>query len=634
MNLSKSNKQILSLTLVYILALVFISTLYSFGSLNSWQEKITDRFFTKYSPKQNIVILSIDDESINKIGSWPWKREVFANVLGKIKGAKAIGIDISFSEPSRYGISDDQVLATAIELASRDTKIVLPVQLAAREKVSSEPEDIFKKGAELGMVNMKEDSDSIVRNAQSNDQNFPSFSLALSESTAPQVFRIAYAGPERTFLTIPIIDSVDGVVPQSVFQNAVVLIGATASDLHDTLNTPFGAMSGVEVHANTLETILDKNFREPLSPYLSVTIFALLNLLCVLCIVKIRRFRILILCLLVLLVGVPILGAALFSYEIIFPTLYATLGFILTSGIILIYQFIHESKEKKFIRETFQYYLMPDIINELLSNPEKLKLGGERKKLTIMFTDIVGFTNISETMTPEELTHLMNEYLGVMTEVVMKHKGLVDKYIGDAVMAFWGAPLPNNEQESDACKCAIEMSEKIKELNERWQKNGLPTLAVRVGINTGEVVVGNMGSQKRFNYTVIGDEVNFASRLEGINNYYGTNCIVSENVVSNLKKDEFILRELDTIRVKGKNEPKKIFELVTQPNEQTKKKIGVFETGLKSYRNRDWASAKRTFEESLSFDNDKAAKVFLDRMNDLGNTPPSDWNGIFDFKSK
>lgn len=632
MKVSKRFKTGISLLSIYILILVLISSIYYFGLLNSWQDKLTDRFFTKSSPTQKIVIFSIDSESIHKVGSWPWPREIFARAINNTKEAKIIGLDVSLSEESRLGQSDDYTLVESLK--NSKIPVVMPVQLGARSKVTDEPLSIFKPYINLAFTNVNQDIDSVVRKSSKKQYGFISFSSLLSGVTAEQIpdnFYINYSGPKSTFLTIPIIDLLNGKIPSSVTKDAIVLIGATADDLHDIFNTPFGPVPGVEIHANIVETILTQNYRSPLSLPVVIFIFAITNLLAIMLINKVKKFLVLIPSLFGIAVVINVIGTLLFSYKIIFPNLYVTLGFLMICITGIIFEFIFQSKEKKFIQNTFQYYLMPEVIDELIKNPEKISLGGERRNLTILFSDIAGFTSISEKLSPEDLTNLMNEYLTAMTDIIMKHGGLVDKYIGDAVMAFWGAPLDNPNQTEDACRAIVEMLKKLKELNIDWAKRGLPPIGIRIGLNRGDVIVGNMGSSKRFNYTVIGDDVNFASRLEGINNYYGTKCAVSENIVNNIKSKDFVFRELDLIRVKGKSEPKKIFELITE--KLNPKALELFKEGREAYIKAEWQKAKEKFKEAISL-GDSPSKTYLERVEHLENSTPEDWQGIYDFKSK
>ena len=632
MKISKDLKKNISLVTIYCIVLIFISTSYHFGILNSWQEKITDRFYTKSSPTQKIVIFSIDSESIHSIGAWPWPREVFAKAVNNIKEAEIIGLDVNISEQSSFGQSDDEKLMEAFKKSS--APVIMPVQLGKRNKITDEPLKILKPYITEAFTNINQDSDGVVRKSTSAKYNFQSFSYLLSHGSpekTPLNFYINYSGPRGTFLTIPIIDLINNKVPESVTKDAIVLIGATADDLHDIFNTPFGPMPGVEIHANIIETIKTQGFRRPLSLPLFIITLAIFNLAAIYLINKVKKFLILIPSLFTIGIILNTTGALLFSYKILFPNLYLSIGLLLLCILSIVYEFIFQSKEKRFIQNAFQYYLMPEVIDELIKNPEKISLGGEKKKITILFSDIAGFTNISEKLSPEELTGFMNEYLTAMTDIVMKNRGVVDKYIGDAVMAFWGAPLENKNQACDACVAAKEMLEKLTELNKDWLKRGLPPINIRVGINSGEAVVGNMGSTKRFNYTIIGDEVNFASRLEGINSYYGTKCVVSENVTKETTSANVEFRELDTIRVKGKNEPKKIFELLTEkPNPGA---IKLFNEGIEAYKKSDWQIAKEKFKEAVLL-GDVPSKTYLERIEYLEKDTPENWEGIYDFKSK
>ena len=297
-----------------------------------------------------------------------------------------------------------------------------------------------------------------------------------------------------------------------------------------------------------------------------------------------------------------------------------------------------QEKEKQVIKGAFQQYLAPSVIDELLKNPDKLKLGGEKKELTIFFSDIRGFTTLSEKLTPEQLVQLLNEYLSEMTDIVLKKNGLVDKYIGDAIMAFWGAPLDNPKHAESAAETVIEMKRKLEELQKNWKTRGMPVVNIGVGLNTGNVIVGNMGSKQRFDYTVMGDTVNLASRLEGTTKEYGVLSIVSETTYDKIKDKGFVCRELDFIKVKGKNKPIKIFELVEKEDAVSaadRKFIKIFEEGLSLYRNRKWDEASDRFVNALKMKDDLSSKNFIDRCKEYKkNPPPKDWDGSFTMTHK
>jgi len=233
----------------------------------------------------------------------------------------------------------------------------------------------------------------------------------------------------------------------------------------------------------------------------------------------------------------------------------------LTYSMLVTYRVVNEQQEKKYIRQTFSKFVSKSVVDELLRDPSKIKLGGDKKILTVLFSDIRGFTSISEKLTPEELVEHLNIYLQGMTDIVINTDGTLDKYIGDAIMAFWGAPIEMSDHSLKACRAALEMMEALKVMNHKWEKEGKPILDIGIGINTGDMVVGNMGSSSRMDYTLMGDNVNLGSRLEGTNKFYGTNIIISEFTYQYVK-DDVIARELDLIRVKGKALPVKIYELI------------------------------------------------------------------------
>ncbi len=611
-----------------------VSLAYFYGSFDAWQDKLLDRFFVTRAPPNDLLILAIDDESIHAIGNWPWRREVFAQTLSRLSGARAVGVDVAFAEGSLYGPADDAALLAALKTFKE--KVVLPVQFDDRGGKVTLPYSLFED-IPAAFVNVRLDSDGIVRTVATMRGDYESFAKKIARvSDVPGVFRINYAGHAKTIPTIPFVDVSQGKILASVFKNKTVFIGVTANDLHDTIGTPLGVMPGVEVHANAVATIQSGAYLKDAPRGAAIPLILLAVLLPYAAIRFIKRFSLLIGAFAVVLAVLIFSALVAFSSGMIIPVLYLLFAEILSGGVLVAFQYFTESKEKKFIRTTFSFYLMPEVIDEILKDPEKLRLGGEKRKVTIFFSDIRGFTAISENMPAEALTKFINEYLTAMTDIVMEHNGLVDKYIGDAVMAFWGAPIENKEQAKDACRAVLAMSAKLKELNAKWAAEGVPSIGIGVGLNTGEVVVGNMGSEKRFNYTIMGDEVNFGSRLEGLNKAYGTQCIVSESTARELSGDPlFTLRKLDLVTVKGKKEPKKLFELITAPVTDTlKKQLAHFASGRVAYNAGAWDEAISHFKKALAFGADGPSTAFIERCEDLKANPPSNWNGVYEFKTK
>ncbi|MGA2545021.1 MAG: adenylate/guanylate cyclase domain-containing protein [Rectinemataceae bacterium] len=340
--------------------------------------------------------------------------------------------------------------------------------------------------------------------------------------------------------------------------NKIIMVGAFSSGMAaDQKTTPLGLMFGIEMHANALNSILMDNFLRPIPKWVDLAILALLVF-----IVAFMTSRLpTILSLfgtLVLIVGFFFATTLTFDYRSTLVNFSSpALGMIFTFLTIVVYRAMTEERDKKAIRETFGKYLSPKVVDQLVENPPEL--GGVDKDLTVLFSDIRSFTTLSESMSPQELVNHLNTYLTAMTDVIFEYGGYLDKYVGDEVMCFWGAPLPQADHAVLACKCALRQMQRLRELNEVWPET--IRINIGIGLNSGIMTVGNMGSPTRMNYTLMGDNVNLGARLEGTNKEYGTNIIISEFTYG-LVRDHFLVRELDNIRVKGKNKPVLIYELV------------------------------------------------------------------------
>ena len=629
---------------IFLGVFMIVGLIYSFGLFSLTQDEMVDRFFLKHDPHEKIIIIGVDDNSLNAIGRWPWSRKVFADIIPDLQSARVIGFDINFAEPAADVIegsqSGDDSLAKALEASK--VPVVMPVELRKDGLVSVKPLDIFSSHARLGFANAIMDSDGVVRYADAKLGNYTSIAAVLSDvgeaTTTPleSPYRIDYVGGANTFPTISLVDVYHHKIPSRIFDGATVLIGSTANDLHDFLGTPFGMMPGVEVIANNIHTLESGNFISKMPLGIGLLIIFILDLLCAVVISKIKRFNIISLVLVSEFVLIILSSFVLFHFHIIFPLFYALLGFALTNAFMLSYHYIKEASEKRFIRSTFQYYLSGDVIEELVQNPEKLRLGGSRRNVTILFSDVRDFTTISESMTPEDLTSFMSSYFTIVSDIVMDGKGVIDKYIGDAIMAFWGAPLDNPTHPEDTCRVALDMISKLESHNKVLKEKNLPVIHIGIGINTGEVIVGNMGSLKRFNYTIVGDNVNFTSRLEGLTKQYGVTCIISESTKDAIKSAaDLYTRELDEVLVKGKKTPKKIFELMKMPtDENILSRFRSFDEGRKLYIEGRFEDAIKKFEEANKEGDDKASKIFIERCRNLVVNPPENWTGIYEFKTK
>jgi adenylate cyclase len=404
--------------------------------------------------------------------------------------------------------------------------------------------------------------------------------------------------------------------------------------------TPFSTVyPGVEIHATVIDNILHQNFliHSGWTKFLDICTIIVVGLIMGLAVPRMKAVAGIALSLALISAFVLANTAIFVRYNVWMNLIYPALTMMTIYLGITVYRYVTEEREKKKVRGAFQYYLTASVINEILKDPSKLKLGGDKKNLSVMFSDIRGFTSISEKLSPEELVRLLNEYLTAMTDVVFKYDGLLDKYIGDAIMAVFGAPLDQPDHALRACRTGIEMMSELRRLREKWAAEGRPDVNIGVGINTGDMVVGNMGSEMRFDYTVMGDSVNLASRLEGTNKEYGTNIIISEFTYE-IVKDDLLCRELDAVRVKGKKLPVRIFELLGDKKDaaQWQEFVGRFETGLAKYRTGLWDEAIAAFRGVLDVKPaDFPAKLYIDRCEALKEHPPvGEWDGVFTMTKK
>ncbi|MDD4092019.1 MAG: adenylate/guanylate cyclase domain-containing protein [Smithellaceae bacterium] len=446
---------------------------------------------------------------------------------------------------------------------------------------------------------------------------------------------INYMGPPQTFPHYSIADILADRLPKDTFSGKIVLVGATAIGIYDLRVTPFSStFPGVEIHANVIDNILHQNFliHSSVTRFIDVCAIILFGLILGLLIPRLRPLTGMVAAFLMIVAFVVINFFVFFSFNTWLNLIYPLITMATIYLGITIYHYFKEEREKKKIRGAFQYYLTSSVINEMLKDPDKLKLGGDKKDLTVLFSDIRGFTTISEKLTPEALVALLNEYLTTMTNQVFHHDGLLDKYMGDAIMAVFGAPLDQPDHALRASRTALAMMEELHKLQEKWKAEGRPVFDIGVGLNSGDMVVGNMGSEMRFDYTVMGDMVNLGSRLEGINKEYGTNIIISEFTYEKVK-DAMCCRELDGVRVKGKLKPVKIYELLGEKKNEAafKDLLEGFARGLALYREAKWDEAIAAFEGVLALrPGDYPSKMYVERCKNLKeNPPPEPWDGVF-----
>ena len=627
--------KILKFLLIFLIINFTLSYLYLNNFFQEVNYKLSDTMYGGQEALNNIVIIGIDDKSLQEIGRWPWNRNNFTQIINKLNNSKIIAIDVGFYESSN---SDKEL----INILSNKENIVLAIEIDKDEILK--PFNLTNS-QKLGYVNINLDSDGVVRNINFNKSNkYSSFSSKIYEKifnetySKSEKFNLNYIGESNSYPIYSFSDVLNNKIDSSQFENKIILIGATSPGLRDIFLTPTAKsqmMSGVEIHANSLQTqILENDIKKANNKENLILIF----LISIFTLILVRMFSpyislflTIIMVLFILFILLDIFESKNYLFNIIFIPFSAFTNYV---GF-LIYFYIEEKNRKKEIQNAFGKYTSPVLIDQILKNPKILNLGGEKRKVTILFSDIADFTTISEMLKPEDLVSFLNEYLNEMTEILLENNGFLDKFIGDAVMGFWGAPLGNKNQVEEGCETAIKMIEKVNELRPHWKEKYGVNVAIRIGLNTDEVIAGNLGSQNRFDYTVIGDGVNLASRLEAINKGYGTEIMVSDKLYEQIK-EKYHFRAIDLVTVKGKKKPTKIYELLGREitNEQ-KEMIKYYEKGFELYLNKKFKEAIKEFEKSNEILKNKASNEFIKRCEYFVQNPvEKDWNGVFEMKTK
>lgn len=634
----------------------------------------------------DIVIVAIDDKSLlqrnaSELGILQFNKSDYAQVLENLEeaGAKAIGIDIIFTEKgdawdhatlvktlTQY---DDIILATvpktqlAEALKPREEFIEPhPENLGAilfspdrdntirRQKLFFEDEELLTSFSiqivkkYLGLLpedsrNVEGGYELMPFSIRANNKKYPPITIPLNTE---ETFMVNFFGEPYSFQTISFSDAHQGnfierkTNEELDLNGKIILIGEMGTGLHDEQYVPtsFGAaMPGVEIHANAIQTILSQNFlkeQTKQSVILMVVLMIAIGLAAFL-------FLNIAFSLTAFFFGIIIYMVTTwisFEYGFILNTIHPYIALFTALGTAYIYRYFTESKAVIKTERAFSHYVSDTVVKKILEDPDKLKLGGVKRELTVFFSDIADFTKISETLKPEDLVNQLNDYLDAMGETILKREGTLDKFIGDAIVAFWGAPVRQTDHAARACYAALDYQKKLENLRAIWKKNNELPFHARIGINTGEMIVGNMGSNKRFDYTVIGDNVNLGARLEGANKFYGTEILISDSTYKEVK-EKFVAREIDIIKVRGKTKVVRIYELMAKKGEMTDEQKSIFKTfhtGLIAYRQQDWNKAIEHFE--LSPD-DGPSKVFIERCKGLRHKHlPKDWDGVFELTSK
>jgi adenylate cyclase len=631
----------------------------SLGQRLEWQlyDQYIRRAAAGGSPAPGVVVVAIDELSFAEIGMpWPWPRSLHAALIDRLAagGARTITFDIVFDVPGTDAAEDD-AFAKAIAGAGN---VILGADQAviadSRYSVTqwAEPIPPFARAARaVGTVRIPYDPDGVLRRAWLEWEGRPSLALAAAsqeprfevppglDPSVPHLFR--FNGPSRRGVTtVSYYQAIDAasVLPAGVFRGQHVLIGralaaTTIDSTADHFMTPVAVqMPGVEVHATIVDALLRKGFvRDPFDSaarYAALSAAAGAAAAAVLYFVGPAAGAALLTGLVAALIGAGYLSVAGgVRVPVVGPSLAMAAVFVSTSA----WRVALATRERRLIKRAFQHYVAPAIVDRMLNDPSKLKLGGEQYEVTVLFSDLEGFTTLGERLTPAQLGAHLGEYFQAMLDVLLPQQGTLDKLIGDSIMMYFGCPLPDREHQIHACRGALAMQRRMAALNEQWGRDSLPRLRTRIGINSGPVVAGNMGTTTIFNYTILGDCVNLASRLEGVNKEYGTSIIVGEDTWRHVH-GAFDGRELDWIRVKGRTAPVAIYELADEAGALDARRVevfGWFGEGLRLYRDQRWREAAEAFRRALAIDPlDGPSLRFMERSVSYERQPPAVWDGV------
>ncbi|MEK7727247.1 MAG: CHASE2 domain-containing protein [candidate division KSB1 bacterium] len=635
--------------------------------------------------------------------NWPFPRYYYAKLIANLSraGARLILFDVVFTEPSQNDPAADRALAAAAAQSGRvifagKLEVTNTRGLSQGFSLAKPIPILLQSAKHWASISINEDPDGFVRSypvlasketetvwslavqaylGLGNRADFNKGSLLLNKEKVPvyrtNTFLINFRGGAKTFPTYSFASVLDDrefrlpdavldtdvfeeeYLPSGIFKNRIVFIGASAEELQDGKLTPFFSqdsvrlssrgedqrkMPGVEIHANALSTIMARDFIKPTAlgvEWLLMLVGAFLTMLLVL---RVNALLATVFTSLVIALWLALAQALFNLMQLWLPIIAPVLGIVLSYFGNVSQTLMAERRERRRTRKVFEQYVSESIVKSILASGKEPKFGGEKLQLTVLFSDIRGFTTYCENRSPEMVVHRLNEYLTLMTEVIFKHEGTLDKFVGDEIMALFGAPVYFENHAEKACETACDMITNLRELQKRWSAQNEAYFQIGIGINTGTMIVGNLGAQQRFDYTVIGDEVNLGARLEGANKQYATAIIISESTYKQVRK-RAQARELDLVRVKGKNKPVKIYELRGMEKLAAIEEdliLATYSKGLRLYQQRQWYNALREFNRVLRyFPSDGPSRVYVERCLDyIALLPPADWDGVYEFKTK
>lgn len=619
-----------------LIGLIIIVCVLWFFATSSRGSHITQQFFDGIritTQRQEVVILGIDDASLQSLGAWPFNRNIFAEVTKKLdeNKAKMIVYDVLFLEP-RFG---DDSFTNALK------EIKTPVIFASKIENEKYLASFFTQASSTfifsALSNVSPDVDGKVRKYPSPQERESDCLFGLGE----KAFRIItfkkdssceknsenYFRYPENITTYSLVDILSGKISQKEIEGKIIFIGSTSLDLGDDFVGISGEkIPGVEVHASILTSLLNKEGDRILTEIeiLLMIIFMIGSTLLLLYYIKTLLGQIF--ALIGVTVIVVIVSYVFFTQHIIIPTPWLILSVVISGGFSTLTRFIRERKKSEHISLLFSKYVHKDVLHQLMKSPEAINLTGEKRYLTVLFSDLRGFTTLSESLTPEDLTKILNGYFSAMTPAVLEEQGTIDKYIGDAIMAFWNAPLEVRNHEQHAVMAALRMQEDLVKFN---KENGT-SLAVGVGIHAGNAVVGNVGSKDRVNYTVLGDTVNTASRVEGLTKKYGVGIITTEEVKNNVRSQDVLFRKLDIITVKGKSKPTTLYE-VMRMDFSLEEKVRDYEIAFYHYERGDFEEAKILFKDLIKKGDTPSLKMY-ERILNL--KAQEGWDGVWHWDEK
>ncbi len=670
--LMRGNTTVLS----FLLAILCISSvLFLYYTQNSFLEAFEAKTYDlrfkdlrgPLQPSPNIGIIAIDDKSIAELGRYPWSRDHYARLLDRLAAVKVKAVIFDAFFPERESVEHDRLFAAATKRAGN---VVLGVAFDFDKNgqvttITRSLPEIEHGAIGVGHINQLPDDDGVIRRIplllEKDGKQIPSlglmgamlvlgekefvpgnFDIALGKHRIPvdSEYRmwLNYVGGPGIYPRYSFSDVANGRIPAEVLKGKILFLGATALGIYDMRVTPFnGNTPGVELHATVADNIISERYirQGGVEALIDMTFIVVMGALAFFLTTRLRLYGA------IPATAVLLSGYIWFTYymfnagqwiNMIYPIMSAVVAVLVGGG----FRYLVLERSAREMRSMFSSYLSPKLVARLEKDPEAAKIGGDNKEVTVLFTDIKSFTTFSEAHPPQEVVSRLNEYLGEMVQVIEHHDGTIDKFIGDGIMAYWGAPLAQPDHAKLAIDCIKAINERMKELHAKWLAGGVEPFTIRGGIQSGEVVAGNVGlAGKKMEYTVIGDTVNQAARLEGTAKYYGVTYLVGEETYQRTR-EICRYRELDKIRVVGKHLPVTIFEPLEGLSMLDVETAGRFEAALALYRAREWKKAQFAFEAVLDVAaEDKPSKIYIERCGYFMLNPPAqDWDGVFNRAEK